>query len=264
MNKARWASMRLLVLSLLVICFSVALADSVEVSTQTEKRLESSVFPVVCAMPNGWIYGTAGTGFFVNHGDFITPRHVIKQVDDWHDSTNTCNAAIYVPGDNWDLQRSNDALHSESLEFSTYFATCEKDQLQDIALCHTTWPNNPFYDPTVHVHAVAFQMSPQHPGDEIALTGFLEAKISKAYTFPTDSRGSLIGYVPGYVLINAPGGHGESGSPVYTNDGKVLGMFEGLCKAIISGLTLIAPCATTPGVIKDFLDRYNVKANYDK
>lgn len=216
------------------------------------ERMKRSIAPVVCRTgvadkPVSLILGTA---FFVSsEGEFVTAAHVVEG------APVTCVTAIYVPLDGW---RSE----SEAIRlFNFRRQDCRVETNADIAVCQTMV--QPTTVPGVDAEPVVLEpFAFPADGTEIAFTGFplrnaepLTARgFLAAYRNPTRNGGER-------WILDRTAWPGSSGSPVYLQDGRVIGVViqRGINDA--SGLAYARPASQIGASVRAFRD--NKARNHD-
>jgi S1-C subfamily serine protease len=155
-----------------------------------EEKIRRAVVKVVRFGIDGKPSGT-GTGFFVTSTKIITNRHVIKD--------GTGAAIISVEGEQFTVQ-----------------GVAAYDQYLDIVLLETDVPFNKF-------HYLSTSSFLPHKGDRIIIIGNPWGR------GPKTASGKVIGiedwkFVGKVIEYDAPTFPGNSGSPVFTPDGYVIGI----------------------------------------
>ncbi len=197
---------------------------------ETIKEMKRSVVPVVCGYTNNkgkWIIADIeGTGFFVNRrgGRFVTASHVLDGLDTFARQTpeHPCESAIYIPDEGW--EKGGKVLNIQYFTFNK----CIRSASADVAVC--TLIENPFTSPRLAknlIQEVSFETTENVPdGTAAAFTGFPLER-----TTPITSIGSVAGRHTlddddpwFFYLLDKTAWLGASGSPVYTESGKVIGM----------------------------------------
>jgi len=192
---------------------------------ETVASIEHTIIPVICGSlgTNGTfrVEDVEGTGFFVDdHGRFVTANHVLKGLDIFKQTHAGCNPAIYVPND------EGGSFH-KTINFQYFwFNRCARAEAADIAICECI--ENPFTSPRIKkgtIHEVVLDPTELPDGQPIAFTGF-----PLQHTSPITSIGHIAGRVamdPSpwfYYAIDKASWPGASGSPVYMQNGKVVGI----------------------------------------
>lgn len=187
----------------------------------TIERIKMSVAPVVCrgndeATKRPTVKQVLGTGFLTSEtGDFITAAHVL----DAGKALSGCRFAIYLPLAGWVADKP--VFNVRFFDFTN----CGIDKNVDLAFCRTEKDLRQSQRDGVAVRAVTFDMSPQPDGTPVAFTGFPLQNLQ-----PITSRGAIAAYqgvggVPRFnLLVDKNAWPGVSGGPVYTVDGRVVGI----------------------------------------
>jgi S1-C subfamily serine protease len=189
-------------------------------------RIKRSVIPVVCAhfsQPgnNITLDSIEGTAFFVrSDGMFATANHVITGLTNPARRSPCQISAIYVPLVGWQPRVVNQRAH-----YSFFTAAfCTVDANIDVAVCgpipDVVQSNSAPPDP------VSFESALQDDGTPTAFTGFplgspspvTSRGFTAAYRDAQDERG------PRELIIDKTAWPGASGSPIYIEDGRVIGI----------------------------------------
>jgi len=185
--------------------------------------MKTSVAPVVCVQPkvgSDWdLLSIEGTAMFVSSdGSFITPNHVIEGITNPKREKPCPSAAIYGPEDGiW---------HEDKGTFRVNYAlfialACKTDKQIDIAYC------KPVPGSLGKIKPVPATLDNSLPaeGTPVAFTGFPLSNVipitsigSVAAYWATDDLGTFT------VVVDKNGWPGASGSPIYLQDGHVIGM----------------------------------------
>jgi hypothetical protein len=229
-----------------------------DVSVETIEKVKHSIVPIVCASIEEnkvKIVAIMGSGFFIDlSGRFITANHVL---DDWEkiaQARQPCSPVIYLPDHGW-------GKFERKVKFQAFaFVGCRRDAVVDLAVCQPT--ENPFTDkriPERKISPVAFDILEYPDGTPIAFTGFpLE------YAFPITSKGYIAGRkaikemeANFDYIIDKSNWHGASGSLVYIETGKVIGIILAGGEGEGAGLGY----ARNAAAIVDFLSRNPASVN---
>jgi len=196
---------------------------------ETIKDMKRSVIPVVCGYTDSkgkWIIADVeGTGFFVDRraGRFVTASHVLDGLDAFarERPEHSCEYAIYIPDAGW--EKGGKVINVEYFTFKK----CIRSDSADVAVC--TLIENPFTSSRLAknlIQEVSFAAGEVPDGTAAAFTGFPLER-----TTPITSIGSVAGRHTlddddpwFFYLLDKTAWRGASGSPVYTEDGRVLGM----------------------------------------
>ena len=230
----------------------------------TIKDIKRSVVPVVCGYADNkgeWIIADIeGTGFFVDRrGRFVTASHVLDGLDTFVRQTpkHPCEFAIYIPDEGWEKV-------GKVINFQYFiFNRCTRSTTNDVAVCKLI--ENPFTSPRLAknlIKEVSFDTGEVPDGTAEAFTGF-PLEISS----PITSIGSVAGRAalddndPWFsYLLDKTAWLGASGSPVYTEGGRVIGMIVRTGTGEAAGIG-IARCSTA---LLDFLTRTQVAEEKQK
>jgi S1-C subfamily serine protease len=233
---------------------SLAYAD---VSPTTVRFVEASITVPGC-MPNmqyiqQGLLGPSGTAFFVDkYGDFVTAKHVIETINGY--GASRCQPAIFVPVGGWE----NDNPPTIESYFTFNSTACLYDREYDIAVCRPT--HNPWSNKSVsgNIAPVTFETSQQPVGTDVAFSGF-----PWGHGKPVTAKASIGAYqarairvaVPDITTIIVAGQswHGSSGSPLYIDNGKVVGVMVVSELGDASGLSEAAPASAVSDLVNRFL-----------
>jgi hypothetical protein len=246
--------MRQLCVIAMLWCFNCCYATPSPISTQTIEEIKHSIVPVVCAYIDEshhfQVAFVAGSGFFVDtSGRFITAGHVV--FDDWDAAmkkTHACEAAIYIPDHGWGKYENYIPMQF------FWFTNCIRDKTVDLAVCQPT--ENPFISarvPRDNISVAVFDTDDHPDGTPIAFTGFPLENMA-----PITSIGFIGGgqFIPGNTIghdlvIDKAAWPGASGSLVYLESGKVIGIILKGGRADASGIGV----ARNTAIIVDFLSK---------
>lgn len=174
--------------------------------------------PVVCGHVQADGVGVqwfAGTGFFVDAAHFVTAGDVIRALESVRPGRQACDKAIGIPIGGWNRE-------SVGTDFQWHLFNCDVDDGLDLAVCKTV-------DTPAGVVPVTLVDTRPPDGAEVAFSGF-----PKGYVQPVTVRCHIAGYIENggpegtrQVLLDNNGQPGNSGSPIYLQDGTVIGMVVG-------------------------------------
>jgi len=215
-----------LIYAALLLC-SCALTSNVVAQSfvSAAGNLKGAVVPVICAGQNldgsAFLISVEGTGFFLSDdGDFVTAGHVAQGLFAVGRIPACPVPAIYVPVSGWSDTSPNMQLRIP------FIGQCWWDPNADVAVC--SLKENPFTAPTITKKPVVTVLDTaiKDSGTPIAFTGFpltfLQPITSQGIVGVYQSPEASIG--PKVLVIDKNAWPGASGSPVYTSDGKVIGM----------------------------------------
>jgi V8-like Glu-specific endopeptidase len=188
------------------------------------QNAKKSIAPVVCLneKPAGVVNVSKidGSAFFIDEkGTFLTASHVIKDFLPGSPGSECEAAAIYLPLDKWG---------TGNIRWFKFFPeNCIFDGSSDVSACRTV--NNIADEKDLSVKPSHFEISDdvKPDGTNVAFTGFpLNAII------PYTSRADVLAYPIAAsnhrkattVILDKEAWPGASGSPIYTVDGKVIGL----------------------------------------
>ena len=210
--------------------------STVEGFIATIERVKRSVIPVVCGKFDqaGQFQSQIfeGTAFFVDtQGHFVTPAHVIRDLGlITPQQPVPCVRAIFVPEDGW--QREATVINWRWM----VIGNCDTDESLDLAVCSTVDKN----DSSVPVSLVDIRPP---DGTDVAMSGF-----PLGVSQPLTTRCNIAAY----ANVVAPDGTrelwldkgnwpGASGSPIYLEDGSVIGILLARGTQDSVGITMARP-----------------------
>lgn len=194
----------------------------------TIAQIKQAVIPVVCVqLPRTGgsseltLVSVEGTAFFVSSdGTFATAGHVVRDLTARNRRAACEQAAIYVPEGGWQPNVTN--FKVQYFFFSTI--NCTRDDSLDIAICRS--PRNIKEIMGTYPPSVTLETSPQKDGTPAAFTGF-----PLQFVLPITSRGFIATYRdtrdetgPRELVIDKAAWPGASGSPIYLENGHVIGI----------------------------------------
>ena len=259
MNQAIKTLSSLLVIIDLVGCSKVhPIAPTIPITptefTDTIGKIESSILPIVCyrfTSGHNEIVSVEGTGFFVAvDGTFVTAAHVVDGITDPNRNGPCPFSGFYLPSVGiWTIEEIT-AVPISIFPFRV--VNCRRDATVDIAACRST---RSVTGSIYRVVPVTFEPNLRVPGTPIAFAGFpLQNQV------PLSALGNVAGYAnvvdsqgPHDLLIDRTAWHGASGSPIYTIDGKVIGMVRATGIGDAIGLAVGTPSR----LIQIFLSQAN-------
>jgi S1-C subfamily serine protease len=220
----------------------------------TIERIKHSVVPIICGKfvdQKFVVQLIDGTGFFIDkEGHFVTAAHVIRGLRVINSQQPVpCVDTIYVPDNGWE----RDAIEIHTHWFM--FNGCEIDDVLDLAVCKTIQiPKG--------VKPVTIANTRPADGSPVGFTGFplgsIEPLSSRCdiatYRAATDSEGSR------EVVLDKGTWPGASGSPIYNEDGAVLGILLQRGLGDGTGITVGRPSH----FILQFLAKHNIHAQEPK
>jgi S1-C subfamily serine protease len=219
---------------------------------ETVKRIKHSIVPVACGYVDErgkWnVADIEGSGFFVDRsGRFVTAKHVLDGLDAFAKTKHHCIPAIYIPDGGWG---NTDVTKTIPLEYFN-IAECRRVASADLAVCQLK--ENPFTSPRLpagSVQEVSFDTTEIPDGTPIAFSGF-----PLQDSTPVTSIGSIAGraVLDGsgfFYMIDKIAWPGASGSPVYTEDGKVVGIMLRSGTDIATGISYARGSATMVGILR--------------
>jgi hypothetical protein len=203
----------------------------------TIDKLKTSIAPVVCMkVENQQVTGIRaidGTGIFVDgNGTFLTAGHVVNDFLPSGTLSDCSAPAVYMP--------SEGKWHAPPLPVTWYkFAptACFLDKANDIAECKTVQD----LSKASGFHPAEFVVEDeiQPDGTPVAFSGF---PLSNA--FPLTAEGNIAGYLfngnKQQVVIDRTNWPGASGSPIYLENGHVVGMILSRGTGVAEGVSLAA------------------------
>jgi S1-C subfamily serine protease len=193
---------------------------SADVPVETIDRMAQSIVPIMCVRLNDKkevrVRHTLGTGFFINHdGDVLTAGHVATALQRHTTEANSCIGAVYFPMAQWKNRYSGDDTALTLIGIKE----CYSDERTDIGLCKLK--ASPFTVSKFIQVAPLATYTKFSDGSAVAFTGFPLQSI-----FPITSKGYIASYDPNTkkLIVDKLAWKGASGSPLYTPDGKVIGI----------------------------------------
>lgn len=198
-------------------------------SVSTIAQIERSVFPIVCVQrpkQNGGddtLLSVEGTAFFIDRdGTFATAGHVIGDLTAQGRRSPCEQPAFYLPVGGWHPE-------APSFRITTFYfsqADCARDEQIDIAVCKSQGPGELSQRIGSEPDPLNINANLLPDGTPAAFTGFPLQAVT-----PITSRGFIAAYRgatddagPRELLIDKPNWPGASGSPIYLENGSVIGI----------------------------------------
>jgi S1-C subfamily serine protease len=246
-------SLRKLLLIAWLLYPSNYLGGTEDVSVETIKQIKRSIVPIVCGYLDNkgafQITEVAGSGFFIDaHGRFVTPSHVLDELENLRQKGQHCSPAIYMSENGWSKLEA--VVHFQYF----VFVGCIRNQVIDVAVCQPI--ENPITSPRIasaKIQPVELDLTQWPEGTAVAFTGF-----PLQFPRPVTSKGFVAGYMVLEetkdffdVVVDKAAWPGASGSPVYLSNGKVIGMVIRTGKDQGAGLAI----ARSAPAIADFLSK---------
>ena len=195
--------------------------------------VKRSVIPILCAQFDAqgkFSYRFIdGTGFFIDEdAHFVTAAHVIADL-----KQKTCIMAIYIPRDGW--RRNVMVIDVNWL----LFKDCKVDDSLDLAVC------KPVGQVPTRIYPLTFDILQPLDGMPVAFTGF-----PLGFVQPLSSRGNVAAYRKTVdengareLIIDKGTWPGASGSPVYSPEGKVVGIILARGTDEATGIAVALPAS---------------------
>lgn len=199
----------------------------------TIEKIKSSVIPIVClsgtVADHMKLDRVEGSAFFVSDsGSFLTAGHVIRSI---LDQPETCPVpALYIPIDTWHQGASTPVRW---FRFPPRACSLSNQNI-DLAVC-----SGPSALPKNRILPLRINSTLQPDGSEIAFTGF-----PLNMSLPMTARGAITGYRSGGsrqafdILLDRSSWPGASGSPIFREDGQVVGIVIGTGVGEADGLSV--------------------------
>lgn len=201
------------------------------------------VVPIACFGQNPdtkepYLISIEGTGFFVSaDGDVVTAGHVGRNLFSTPRIPSCPFPGIYVPVKGWDIWTASVDIRIIPI------AKCFQSGDADVAICKTA--ANPFTLDSIKTKPRTAELETVIPedGTPIAFTGFplnfVQPITSQGIVGTYRSANEKVG--PQELVVDKNAWPGASGSPVYTANGKVIGMIVQRGSNEASGLAFAIP-----------------------
>jgi len=211
--------------------------------------MKKAVAPIVCLrppQPGQTVRDKVvdGSVFFISaRGDFLTAGHALTDFAKDHPLAG-CDPVVW-----FDISTDGATMTVEA--FKVDLSNCVSDPVMDVARCKTIGDLTTYDNGKFKPNFVTLDGDRRPDGTPIAVTGF-----PLFNTVPITSRGYIAGYhndPRGLLVLDHAAWPGDSGSPVYDENGKVVGMMilagenfaAGLSYAV-SGAALLSFMAAHP------------------
>ncbi|MGA3236900.1 MAG: serine protease [Bryobacteraceae bacterium] len=213
---------------------------------KTIAKIKESIAPVVCVhpnpnVPNEWILDSVeGTAFFLRiDGTFVTAGHVVRDFTIPTRARPCQRSAIYLPNEGWQSRVTDFRVRY----FFFIQTDCTRDEAIDIAICRS--PNNIRQELGRDPVPVVLNTVLQEDGVPAAFSGF-----PLNLVLPLTSQGSVAAYRgttddqgPRELVIDKGNWGGASGSPIYLEDGAVIGILLERGIGESAGITIGRPAS---------------------
>jgi hypothetical protein len=217
----------------------------------TIEAMKSSVARLVCLGPGADpVPDPRGSAFFVSSaGEFVTAAHVIQ---DMMEGPRACVlAAIVIPLERWQPE----APLERQAWFPFTWSDCTLEPTLDIARCNLQEDLSVRKSETgFKVEPVKFAWETPRDGTYVAFTGFPLGNrdpITARGTVAT-YRGTLREGKPApEIVLDRSAWHFSSGSPVYTVDGRVVGIVIQGGTEDAGGMTIVRPAASIRALLAE-------------
>jgi hypothetical protein len=207
----------------LTLCLASGTVSDADVSPTTIANVQRSVFAVVCfTRADSKIASVVGTGFFLSRsGQFVTAAHVLADLRVVAQRIGCVGGVMLPTGGAWS------DLHGVIAAEWFALGNCADDASPAVDLATCDLVTNPFTHAATrgYVTPVLLEISRQPDGTGIAFSGFPLQNLH-----PITSKG----YVAGYnfnerdemvqIILDRTAWPGASGSPVYVDSGRVVGI----------------------------------------
>ncbi|MBX3288386.1 MAG: trypsin-like peptidase domain-containing protein [Acidobacteria bacterium] len=204
-----------------VIFFCPSFVNSQTVSVETIEQVKKTVAFLACVTPaagdvSAKITVIAGSSFFINSsGQFMTANHVISGLNVTA-GQEKCVPAVFLSLGDW-----NRRTEKVDVKFFQY-QKCRAIPLIDFTVCQAV--PNPFVDAELKPQISFMHFEPFSnfkDGTPVAFTGF-PLQIHR----PVTSQAIIASYLPdGHkIVFDTIPWKGSSGAPLYTANGKVIGI----------------------------------------
>ena len=234
-------------MAVLIALASPLLAMPQGVSPATIARVKNSVVPVVCGRLDQrnefHVVQSLATGFLINsQGNIVTAEHAASDLTKFSASNNYFGAIFVVAG----------GEASEDMVTTRWFriTTCQADPQRDLAACFLS--ENPMEDAELKSRIAPLKFTSPFrysEGTPVAFTGY-PLRMGR----PLTSKGYIAARYPDQLIVDKSVWPGASGSPVYTAEGKVIGLILKTGLGLGTGLTYAAPA----DAIMNFLSKNEI------
>jgi hypothetical protein len=224
--------------------------------------IKHSIAPVVCVQPHptaNWeLFSTEGTAFFVSADGFVTASHVIDGLTSQKRATPCPRFAVYIPESGvWNREL---AAGTSRIRFFLFKKEgCKQNVLLDVAYCvlgggAPALPSGA----RMPVTPVGFEEDPPPDGTPVAFSGFPLSNVSPI---------TAVGFIGGYtkdaegrqtIILDRTAWPGASGSPIYLQNGHVIGIV--LSRGTGDAIGLAYGRARLQRFVEEFLPKANLPA----
>jgi S1-C subfamily serine protease len=209
---------------------------------ETIGMVKKSIVPIVCGyddhLTGKWVIADIeGSGFFIDrNGRFVTASHVLDGLDSFQAQhpEHLCSPAIYIPDGGW-------GEFKKMVDFQYFvFTACQRNTISDIAIC--TPLENPFTSnriPKGIIQELEFTTTEIPDGTAVAFSGFPLERTTPVTSIGSVGGKSILDDKDDWFLytFDKSAWPGASGSPLYTVDGRVIGIIVRTGEAKASGIS---------------------------